>query len=375
MIRRLALAFAALALAACASQDVTGPGAASIRPSASRDGGSGAVFVMSNDATANAVLAFARASDGTLTSAGSFATDGRGSGAGGGTQGSLVLAGSYLLAANAGSDDVSVFEVDGTKLRLTDRVASGGSTPFSIAAQGSLVYVLNTGGSGNIAGFRLTGSGRLIPIPNSTRGLGGSATGPAQVSFRPGGSVLMVTEKATNQIATYTVADNGRASGPVLHPSAGLTPFGFAFRGDGVAVVSEVGSGAGGSTASSYRVGRTGGVALVSGAVPDFQTAACWAVLSANGAFAYIVNAGTSAISGYSVATDGSLTLLTAGGLTASTAAHPIDSGLGGDGRFLYSLATVGRVISGFAVNADGSLTSIGNFPGVPASAAGLAAR
>ncbi len=375
MIRRLALAFAALALAACTNQDVTGPGTVAIRAHASAAGAGGGVFIMSNDAGANAVLAFARAADGALTSAGSFATGGKGSGTGGATQGSLVLRGPWLLAANAGSNDVSVFRVSGTQLELTDRVASGGTAPFSIAAHGSLIYVLNTGGSGNISGFHLTDAGKLLPIPGSTQGLGGSATGPAQVSFRPGGSVLVVTEKATNQIATYTVADNGVASGPTLQPSAGITPFGFDFRGDGVAVVSEVGSGTGASTASSYRVQPNGSVTLATGAVPDFGTAACWAVLSVNGRFAYIVNAGSNSLSGYRVAPDGALSLLTPGGVTASTGAHPLDPATAGGGRFLYVMASVGQVISGFRVNADGSLTSIGNFPGVPTSAAGLAAR
>ncbi len=375
MIRRLAVAFAALALAACANRDVTGPEGAAIGPAASVDGSGAAVFVMSNDAGANAVLAFARAPDGTLTSAGSFATGGLGSGSGSSTQGSLVLHGPWLLATNPGSNDVSVFRVTGTGLTLRDRVASGGTAPFSVAVHGSLVYVLNTGGSGNISGFRLTAGGTLVPIPGSTRGLGGSATGPAQVAFGPGGRVLVVTEKAVSQIATYTVADDGVASGPTLHPSAGTTPFGFAFRGDGVAVVSEVGNGAGGSTASSYRVRPDGSVALASGALPDFGTAACWAVFSVNGRFAYIVNAGSNSLSGYRVAPDGTLSLLNANGVTATTAAHPLDPATAGGGRFLYVMASVGQVVSGFAVNPDGSLTSIGSFPGVPTSAAGLAAR
>ncbi len=374
MIRRLALVFAALALAAC-TKDPTGTMPAGLEPRASAQQDGGAVFVMSNDATANSVLAFARAADGTLTSAGAFATGGKGNGSGGSTQGALVLQGPWLLATNPGSNDVSVFRVSGTQLTLTDRVASGGTMPFSIAAHGPIVYVLNTGGAGNITGFRLTDGGQLQPIAGSTRGLGGSATGPAQVSFRPDGAVLMVTEKAANQLATYTVDAAGLASGPTLHPSAGMTPFGFAFRNDGVAMVSEVGGGPGASSASSYQVRADGSVAVVSGAVPDFQTAACWAVLSGNGRFAYIVNAGTSSLSGYTLGPDGALTLLTPGGVTATTAKHPIDTAVSENGRFIYSLATGAQVISGFAMAADGSLTPIGNFPGIPSSAAGLVAR
>ena len=42
----------------------------------------------------------------------------------------------------------------GGGLRLADRVASGGATPTSVAVSGDLVYVLNNG-TPNIAGFRI----------------------------------------------------------------------------------------------------------------------------------------------------------------------------------------------------------------------------
>ncbi|HET6438560.1 MAG TPA: hypothetical protein VFG59_10895 [Anaeromyxobacter sp.] len=69
----------------------------------------GAVFTMTDDAATNAVLAFARATDGSLTYSGSFPTGGAGSGGGEavlGSQGSVALSGNgrFLLAVNAGSD-------------------------------------------------------------------------------------------------------------------------------------------------------------------------------------------------------------------------------------------------------------------------------
>ena len=43
------------------------------------------------------------------------------------------------------------------------------------------------------------------------------------------GSVLVVTEKATNLVDTFAVDEDGVASEITTHPSAGVTPFGFAF--------------------------------------------------------------------------------------------------------------------------------------------------
>ena len=53
--------------------------------------------------------------------------------------------------------------------------------------------------------------------------------GPAQVEFSPRGNLLVVTEKMTNKIDTYTVGRRGLAEGPMVHNSVGITPFGFEF--------------------------------------------------------------------------------------------------------------------------------------------------
>lgn len=86
------------------------------------DGGQGekarAVFVMTNSAERNEVIAFARTAEGGLQESGRFATGGRGSG--GNTdplesQGSLTLSQDHglLFAVNAGSGEISVFRVLG----------------------------------------------------------------------------------------------------------------------------------------------------------------------------------------------------------------------------------------------------------------------
>jgi len=77
-------------------------------PSIDAFGAQHAVFVMTNNADNNEVIAYTRDPNGTLRSARRFETGGRGSGGTVdplGSQGSLTLSddGSYLFAANAGS--------------------------------------------------------------------------------------------------------------------------------------------------------------------------------------------------------------------------------------------------------------------------------
>ena len=340
----------------------------------------GAVYTMSNATTGNSILVFNRAADGSLTPAGSYATGGLGVGRGLGNQNAVVLSEDqrWLFAVNAGSNEISVFAVSRAGLRLMDKVSSVGTQPVSIALDRNLLYVLNAGGTDNISGFTVGRRGKLTPLHGSTRYLSGTGTAPAQVQFNPKGNVLVVTEKATNLIDTYTVDDDGYAHGPHVQPSAGITPFGFAFDERGRLYVSDAAGGAAGaSSVSSYRVANDGGLQTISPTVATTETAACWVVISKDGRFAYTTNAGSGSISGYRVARDGQITLRDADGRTADTGAGsaPLDMALSRDGRYLYSLNSGTNTIGAFQVGVDGALTPLAGIGGLPASANGLAVR
>lgn len=333
------------------------------------------VYTMSNDPGGNAVLAFRQHGD-TLVPAGSFPTGGRGSGGGLGNQGALAFSedGDALLVVNPGSNDISVFQIHGRHLRLTDRVPSGGTSPISIATHDDYVYVLNAGGAGNIAGFELTHRNRLKPIAGSIQPLSGAGTAPAQIAFNPSGDTLVVTEKATKIIDTYAVDEDGVASGPLPQPSNGATPFGFSFTRQGVLIVSEAFGGAPNASAvSSYRL-RNDALTVVSGSVPTTQTAACWIVITNNGKFAYASNTASNNISSYNVRRDGRLTLREA--VATPTGAGPIDMALNRNSRFLYVLNSGSHSIEVFHVDRwDGRLTSGTGISGLPNGANGLVAR
>ena len=346
------------------------------------DDGPGDVYVMTNKPSGNSVMVFHRDADGSLTFEGSFASGGNGTGTGAdplGSQGALTLSQNnrLLFAVNARSDSVSVFAVSGDQLTLLNTVASGGTMPVSMTVREKLVYVLNAAGTPNISGFTIDPeTSQLVPLADSTQNLpGGASAAPAQVAFRPHGGVLVVTEKATNLIDTFTTED-GVAQPGVSFASNGSTPFGFAFGHDDLAIVSDATGGPGGTSAlSSYKVQGSGDLELITPALGDTQKAACWVVVSQNARFAYTTNTGSNTISSYTVSEDGSLTLLDAVAASTGAGSVPIDMALSNNSRFLYVRNGGNGMVDGFRVQGDGSLTFVTNATGVPSGAQGLAAR
>lgn len=344
--------------------------AAATPAAADDDEAAGHVYVQTNNAAGNAVVAFDRAEDGSLTPVETVATGGLGTSQGLGDQAALAITldERLLLAVNAGSDDVSIFEIDDDGLELID-VERVGDRPVSVTVHGSLVYVLNQGADA-IQALRITGQGGLAPVPGSTRPLSTVNADGAQVAFSPDGGLLAVTEKDTQTIDTYSVQPNGRVVGPNAQPSSGATPFGFQFGPDGRLYVSE----APGSAASSYDIDTAGTISAVSASVPNGQAAACWLVVTEDGRFAYTANAGTANVSQYAIGPDGSLSLV-GDGVAGVTDPGAVDLDVSDDDGFLYVLNSRSGSISSFAIDpAHGALTPLAGASGFPTGGAGLVA-
>jgi 6-phosphogluconolactonase len=336
----------------------------------------GVVYTISNNA-ANSVLEFQAGPGPTLTLAGTFSTHGSGTGAKLTSQGAVTLAqdGRWLLVVDAGSNQITVFQVnsDGS-LTFASIASSQGTAPISITEHDGLVYVLDNGTStapGNIAGFSLTKNGQLNFLPGSVQPLSGAPnTSPEQIGFSNDGNVLVATEKAAGVIDTYVVGSGGVASPPTTIQSNSAGPYGFAFTSQGYLILSEAATG----TLSSYSVSDDGSLRTLSGSIPDFGLAPCWVAASPEGDFVYTTNAHGGTISGYEVSGTGTLSLFSS---VASKAMIPtLDLAFGGSNnfhnQFLYVLN--GNSITSFRAYPDGSIAQFATVGGLPASATGLAA-
>jgi 6-phosphogluconolactonase len=333
----------------------------------------GNIYVQTNEPDRNRVIAFGRAADGRLQGMASYETGGSGDGVPHLTsQGSIVISGdgTRLLVTNAGSGDVSVFAVSGERLELLASAATG-AAPKSVAEHDGLVYVLNTG-EPSLAGFRL--SDGLEPIESSKRDLP-AGSDPAQVGFTPDGSALVVTDRGTDSIAFYPVAQDRTLGEPQVQPSSGPTPYGFAFTGDGTLLVTEAfGAQAGKAAASSYRVSGLSATP-VSRSIANGRSEICWAVVSKDERYVFTTNFADGAVSRYAIGADGSIELDDpVAGTSVDGEKGLRDEALSRDGRYLYAIDTDHGRIVGWAVADGGRLDAVGSWSGVPPTVAGLAA-
>jgi len=350
--------------------------------SASRFDVVGHVYVNDNTAPSNSIAAFDRHADGRLTPVpGSpFPAGGAGTGVAIGSQGSLQVTrdGRYLLAVDAGSNQISVLWIEpdgGLRLVRHGVVGSGGVMPVSLAIHDGLVYVANAGtGGSNYTGFRLSFWGDLDPLGGSTFPLPDGAQ-PGDVLFNATGTNLVGTRVGSSTIDSFRVGWDGRLTPAAGSPFAaqGPGPFGSEFRPTDPRqlFVSNAHGGAGAGTVSAFEVGFDGTLSSI-GASPfaDFQTAPCWVEISHDGRYLFTVNTGAGSISRYLIHGNGTLELIGSTPLNEGTSLGAEDARLAPDGRTLWVVDSKLDAISTLAVR-GGELTELPQSPtALPAGAA-----
>jgi 6-phosphogluconolactonase len=332
----------------------------------------GYTYLDGNTTGSNTIDAFGRHADGSVTPlpGSPFAAGGAGTGAGLASQGAIQVTRDHrwLLAVDAGSSQVSVLRLTagGVPVLAGRPVSSGGSQPVSVAVSGSgLVYVANSGAANsNYAGFRLSPSGTLTPVPGSAVPVPGTS-GLGDVFFNPLGDRVIGTRTGTSQVDSFLVRPGGRlvAAPGSPFPGQGLGQLGAEFSPARPfqLFVSNAHNGPGLGTVSAYRDGLLGHLTPVGASpVPDGQTAPCWVEISHDGRYLFTVNTASSNISSYAISPGGALSLI--GSTPIRGGGGDIDARLSPDGRTLSVDGSAAHILSVFAVS-GGHLTEVPSSP------------
>ena len=342
----------------------------------------GHVYVNDNTAGTNTIGAFDRHADGSLTrEAGSpFAAGGAGTGAGLASQGALQISpdGRFLIAADAGSNQISVLRISATvhsgwsAMAWCPPVAScrsaWPSTAIWCTSRTPVTPAVTTPGSGCAAAVALRRSPArlprcpvvLSPATCCSTAMAASSPGPAS---------------ASSMIDSFTVGRDGRltAAPGSPFPAQGLGPFGSEFRPtnpDQLFVSNAHNTATDSGTVSAFRDSGNGVLSSIgSSPFADQQMAPCWVEITHNGQFLFTVNTASGTISRYSITPGGTLTLLGSTPVRASGGVGAVNARLSPGGRYLYVDESKLGAVGAFTVH-GGNLTELAGSPtSLPAGA------
>jgi len=304
-------------------------------------------------------------SEGQLSNAGQITTNGTGSGSSGlQSQNGIIVFQNYIFAVNAGSNSVSMFQIqptDPTVVVILSTVDSGGDWPLSLTAYGNTLCVINGGARNGIRCFTITSSGLVFQVDlrlNLTLTTPpANHMGPAQISFTNNGDALVVSVKGLNPPVWVFPYYKGVISKGFSTPAHGAVSFGFTFDTDDTVILTD---------ASPYNNGS--GLILINPSTASFlsnyylipgQNAACWVVRSSQTSNFYVANAATSTVSEISRSSGNSLTLVN--NYYLGNTSHPTDMTIATVGGQDWLFVVVGSSITTLKLVGPGNAVIMGS--------------
>jgi 6-phosphogluconolactonase (cycloisomerase 2 family) len=286
------------------------------------------VYTESNDPNGNAIFAFSRASDGSLTPlpGSPFPTGGLG------VTPTFALGpfdadqevilnpqGTLLFAVNGGSDTIAVFNVnfDGSLTPVNGSpFPSGGSNPASLGLTGNILCVVNQDQDPDHPGqplpnyttLRVSSKGQLTPIPRAAFSLD-LGSSPTQALPSPDGDVVFGCDFLGGTLRSFKLRSDGRLA---LRAAQGLPldlftpsgapplPLGLAVHPDqsllyvGLVTINHI---------AVYNYTDSGQLNFLQ-AVPDKGNGVCWLTINNDATRLYASNTGDPSVGVFDISKD-----------------------------------------------------------------------
>jgi 6-phosphogluconolactonase (cycloisomerase 2 family) len=330
---------------------------------------------INDDQTINTVSAFSVSSDGTLTAIADspFATGGTGSAGGGFIASNRIgVAGTFLFASNAFSNNVSVFAIDSSSGRLAavagSPFATGGDGGDGIAVSptpdGKFLMAANSNSS-SITVFSVASNGALTRIASSPFA---TVSRPDGIKVTPNSKFLAVAEPESNQVEMFRIASNGSLTSLGTFAGGGTTlglagvdvdcSTEFLYAGEANLL--------GQTIVDAYSIAPNGNLTRVTGSpfIPGVGSNSNVVLLSPDDNTLFVSNQESNSITVFSVASNGSLNLLSGSPFSIGVPLNPLGMATSQDGTLLY-VAGYFSGVSVFGVAKDGTLRQM---PGSPFS-------
>lgn len=331
-------------------------------------------FVYTNNdvEVSNSVTAFSVAGSGALTNIGTFATGGSGTSGGlfASNRARTCTVGNRLYVTNDGSNSVSGFAINPVNGSLslvpgspfaTGGLAGGIGISLDCTPDGNFLIAAN-GGSNNITVFSIAANGALTPVAGSPFFAGSSA--PDGIKIAPNGQFLSVALLGGDQIGMFSIAANG-----ALTPVPG-SPFASPASGFAAGVEIDCAStflyatqaNVDGTNIDVFSIGPDGALTLVQTSDnPGVGINSNVGVLSPNDQFLFVSNQFSSSVTVFSVAANGTLSLV-AGSPFFGTGPTPCGVATNAAGTRLFTANLGDSTVTSFSIAGNGALTLVGSF-------------
>lgn len=287
---------------------------------------------------------------------------------------SIVLhpSGKYLYGANAGQNNVSLFNVgsDGSLSEVSRTPAGTAPTLLAIDSAGAYLYVGNSG-SFDISVFSISSTGVLTAVPQTSGTTFPIGLSPVNMAVAPSGNFLYVTgQGAVGYIEAFPLTQ-GVLGQPVTGSpfTTGNNPYGLVINPAGTSLytANKIDESISEFTINSTPPGSIS--ALPNSPVGEAYTSPVSLFIEKTGTYLYVANQGSSNLAAFTIASDGSLSLLSTSPFT--TGSQP--SFIAGDpsGKFLFVGNQSNPAVQSFSLDgSSGTLTSVATYKvaGTPTS-------
>ena len=293
----------------------------------------------------------------------------------------LAPSGEFGFVGSGDGAQITAFSINSTTgiptvVAGSPFVQAGGSGSYAMVVDPASQFLYALGGTqgNNIAAFSINGTtGALTSVAGSPFATGGD---PSAATVDPNDKLLYVANEGTNEIWTYTIADNGAltflkttrtqqapSSVALVAGTASIayTPkFAYVANGNGSA-----------NNVSAYKItATTGKLKAVTGSPFESGELPVSVAVAPSGKFAYVANENSGSVSAYTISgSSGVLTPIAGSPFPAGNGPNSVS--VDPSGRFVYVVngangggGTPGPSISAYTINTStGALTAISGSP------------
>jgi len=270
--------------------------------------------------------------------------------------------GKFLYTANSGQNNVSIYTISGGALTEVTPRPTVGTAPTLLALDpaGAFLYVANAG-SFDVSVFAVDQThGTLSPVAQLSGATAPIGLSALNMAVAPSGNVLYVTGEGTQGYIEAFPLNNGVLGTPLAGSpyTTGSFPYGLAISPNGTFLYT--GNKTNPGSISEFTIASDGTLTqLANSPIGEVYASPVSLAIDRSGKYLYVANQGNGNLVGYSIGSDGSLTLVSTSPFVTGTQPNIVAADPSGNYIFV-GYGSSSASLQSFSLDpGSGTLTSV----------------